>query len=122
MQRDLILKTDFPVKTTNTHKISISVFSYENKEKHPVYASKRRCEEKHFDWYMHYIFIKDFNTFVYVYTFYCVRKQIYCYCQQAFSMEKELIWYIKDYFKINNKQSITMPKRVNKLDSKIKKK
>ena len=45
----------FPVKVRDIHKIEkinsigISVFGYENKEKHPIYVSKKCCEEKHVD-------------------------------------------------------------------------
>ena len=31
--------------------ISISVFGYEDKGKHPIYVSKQFCEEKHIDYY-----------------------------------------------------------------------
>ena len=43
----------FPAKIRDTHKIEnknsigISVFGYENKEKHPIHVSKKYCEEKH---------------------------------------------------------------------------
>ena len=42
----------FPVKTKDNHKlekknsICISFFGYENKEKYPIYVSKRYCKEK----------------------------------------------------------------------------
>ena len=45
----------FPVKVRDMHKtekknsIDISVSVYENKEKHPVYVSKKCCEEKRID-------------------------------------------------------------------------
>ena len=45
----------FPVKIRDIHKIekknsiSISVCGNENKEKHPIYVSKKCCEEKHVD-------------------------------------------------------------------------
>ena len=45
----------FPVKIRDIHKIEIknsigiSVFGYENKEKHPIFVSKQCCEEKHAD-------------------------------------------------------------------------
>ena len=45
----------FPAKIRDIHKveiknsISISVFSYENKEKHPIFLSKKCCEEKYVD-------------------------------------------------------------------------
>ena len=75
MQRDLILKTKFPVKARDIHKIKkknsfrVSVFGYENKEKHPIYVSKKCCEDTHVDLLMigegqkkHYVLIKDFNN------------------------------------------------------------
>ena len=46
---------NFPVKIRDIHKIenlnsiSISVFGYENKEKYPIYVSKKCSEEKHVD-------------------------------------------------------------------------
>ena len=46
---------NFPVKITDIHKLEkknvmgISVFGYENKEKHPIYVSKECCGEKHVD-------------------------------------------------------------------------
>ena len=68
----------FPVKIRDIHKIEkmnsigISVFGYENKEKHPTCISKQCCEEKHVDLLLigggeknHYVLIKDFNTFMY---------------------------------------------------------
>ena len=42
----------FPVNTKDNHKLEkknftcISVFGYENKEKYPIYVSKRYCKEK----------------------------------------------------------------------------
>ena len=69
---------EFPVKIRDIHKIEnknsigISVFGYENKEKHPVYVSKKSCEEKHVDILLiesegkrYYVLITDFDTFMY---------------------------------------------------------
>ena len=63
----------FPVKIRDIHKIGkknsigISNFGYENKEKHPIYVSKKCYEEKHVDLLLigkaeerHYVLIKDF--------------------------------------------------------------
>ena len=79
--KKLTLKTEFPVKIWEIHKIeknssiSISVFGYESKEKHPIYVSKQFCEEKHVDLLLigeegkrRYLLIKDFNTFMYDHT------------------------------------------------------
>ena len=53
----------------------ISVFGHENKEKHPIFVSKKCCEEKHVDLLLtgeevkrHYVLINDFNTFIYDHT------------------------------------------------------
>ena len=77
----------FPVKIRDIHKIEkknsigISVFGYENKEKHPVYVSKKCCEEKHVDILLiesegkrHYVLITDFDTFMYDHTLHRGRK------------------------------------------------
>ena len=71
----------FPVKIRDIHKmekknsIDISVFGYENKEKHPTCMSKKCYEEKHVDPLLigeedktYCVFIKDSNTFMYDHT------------------------------------------------------
>ena len=51
----MILKAEFPVKIRDIPKIEknnfidIIIFGYENNEKHPIYVSKKCCEEKHVD-------------------------------------------------------------------------
>ena len=69
----------FPLKIRDNHRIekknsiSSSVFGYEDKEKYPIYVSKKCCEEKHVDFLLieeeegkrHYFLIKDFNIFMY---------------------------------------------------------
>ena len=93
MQRNLILKTKFPVKITDIHKIKkkhknfigISVFGYENKENHPIYVSKKCCEEKRVDLLLigegkkQYVLIKDFNTFMYDHSLHRGKKYFSCY-------------------------------------------
>ena len=71
----------FPVKSTDIHKIEkrnsigISVFGYENNQKHLLDVPKKYCEEEHVDLLLieeerrsHYVFIKDFNTYMYNHT------------------------------------------------------
>ena len=96
----------------------ISVFGYENKEKHPIYVSKKCCKEKHVDLLLiaeegkrHYVLIKDFNTFMYNHTLHRGRKHFCRYCLQAFSTEEILKCHIKDCFKINGKQRIIIRKK-----------
>ena len=67
----------------------------------------------------HYILIKDFNTFMYDHSLHRGRKQFCRHCLQTFSTEDILKSHIKDCFKINDKQRIIMPKKVNMLHSKI---
>ena len=61
-------------------KKSINIFGDENKEIHPIYVSKKCCEEKYVDLLRigdegkeHYVFIKDFNKFRYDHTLHCGR-------------------------------------------------
>ena len=87
----------FLVKIKDIHKIEkktpigISVFGYENKEKHPIYVSKKCCEEKHVDLLLmgeegkrHYVLTKDFNTFMYNHALHRGRKHFCSYCLQGF--------------------------------------
>ena len=67
----------------------------------------------------HHVLIKDFNTFMYDHTLHCGKKNLCHYCLQAFSTEEILKRHIKDCFKINDKQKIIMPKKINMLNSKI---
>ena len=59
----------------------------------------------------HYIFIKDFNTFIYDYTLHRGRKDFCRYFLQAFSSEELLKSHIKDCIEINGKQRVIMPKK-----------
>ena len=109
----------FLVKIRDIHKIEkkisigISVFGYENKEKHPIYISKKCCDEKYVDLLLivevgkrHYVLIKDFNTFMCHHTLFHGKNHFCCYCLQAFSTEEIIKCHIKDCFKINGKQRI----------------
>ena len=113
-------------KIKKKNSIGISVFGYENKEKHPIYVLKKYCEEKHVDLLAigkegkrHYVLIENFSTFMYDYTLHRGRRHFCRYCLQAFSTEEMLKLYIKDCFKVNGKQRIKMPKKANMLNSKI---
>ena len=92
------------------------LFGYENKEKYPNYILKKCCEEKHVDLLLigerkrHYVLIKDFNTFKYNHTLHHRKKHFCYYCLQAITTEEILKHHIKDWFNINNKQKILMPK------------
>ena len=59
----------------------------------------------------HYVFIKNFSTFMCDYTLHLGKKHFCCYCLYAFVTEEILKRHIKDCFEINNKQSIIMSKK-----------
>ena len=123
----------FPVKIRDIHKItkknliSISIFGYENKEKHPFYISKKCCEEKHVDLLLieegekKYVLIKCFNTFMYNHSLHRGRKHFYRYCLHAFITEEILKCHFKDCFKINGKHRVIMPKKGEYVKFKISK-
>ena len=52
-------------------------------------------------------------------TLYHEKEHFCCYCLQAFSTQEILKRHIKDCFKINGKQRITMAEKMNMLNSKI---
>ena len=91
---------------------------YENKEKYPIYVSKKLFDKKHVDLLLigeegkrHYVLIKYFYTFLYDDTIHHGRKQFCCFCLQAFITEEILKHHIKDCFKVNGEQRIKMPKK-----------
>ena len=123
-------------KIESKNSISISVFGYENKEKHPIYVPKQCCEEKHVDSLLigkrkkrtyqmilihdfNNIPIKEFYTIMYDHSLRRGRKHFCRYCLHAFIAEEILKRHIKDCFKINGKQTIKMPKKVDLLNSEI---
>ena len=112
---------NFPVKIRDSHtlekknSIRISIFGYENKERYQIYASKKCCEEKHVDLLLigegekkYYVFINDFNRFMYDHSLHRGRKHFCRYCLHAFITEEILKRSIKDRFKINGKHTIKM--------------
>ena len=100
----------FPFKIRDIHKIEkknsigISVFGYENKEKHRIYVSKQCCEEKHVDLLLlgdgekKHVLIKDVNTFMNDHSLNRGRKHFCPYYLHAFITEETLKRHIKDCF------------------------
>ena len=88
----------FPLKIRDIHKIEKNnsigngIFGYENKEKYPIYVSKKKCcEEKHIDLLLigegkkHYVLIYDFNRFMYDSCVIHRRRKYFCrYCFTCF--------------------------------------
>ena len=58
----------------------------------------------------HFFIIKDLNTFMYDNTLPRWRKHFCTYCLQAFRAEEKLKYHIKDWFNIDVKQKIKIPK------------
>ena len=57
---------------------------------------------------------------MYDYTLHLGRRHFFRYCLQAFRRAEKLKCHIKDYFKINGRRRIKIPKKmVNTLGSKI---
>ena len=67
----------------------------------------------------HYVLIKDFNAFMYDHVLHRGRKYFCRYCLQAFRTVEKLKCHVKYCFKINGKQTIKMPKKMNMLNSKF---
>ena len=121
----------FPVKIRDIHKIDkdnsigISVSGCENKEKYPIYVSKKCCEKEHVDLLLigqgekkPYVLIKDFNMFMHDHSLHRGRKHFCRYCLHTFITENNLKCHIKDCFKINGKQRIKILKNGEYVKSK----
>ena len=52
----------------------------------------------------HYVFVKDFKTFLYDHTLNHTKKYFCCYCLQAFSTKEISKSQIKGCFKVNGKK------------------
>ena len=97
--------------------MGISVFGYENKEKYPIYVSKKCCKEKHVELIIdrrrrkkHSVLFNDFNRFMYDYSLHRGRKHFCRYSLHAFITEEILNRHSKNHCKIDGKQTIKMPK------------
>ena len=106
------------LKIEKKNSVGVSVFGYENKEKHPIYVSKQCCKEKLVDLLFIgegektlYALIKDFNTFIYDYSLHHGKKHFCRYFLHALIKEEILKRHIKDCFKINGKQTIKLCKK-----------
>ena len=130
--KSLILKTKvqgnirYIHKIQNKNSVASALVFFVVKIKLSNSLSKRCCKEKHIDLVLigeegkrHYVLIKEFNTFMYDHTLDHGKKHFCRYCLQAFSTEEILRRHIKDCYKINGKQRIIMPKKVNLFSTKI---
>ena len=111
---------NFPVSKKDYCKIEvqnnicINVFCYENKVVYPVYLSDQKFSDsvdlllKLDKFKSHYVYIKDFDRFMFNKTK-CKDKKYFCKnCLQCFSSEKILSEHKEDCLVINGKQSVKL--------------
>ena len=114
---------EFPVsikqipKIEDQNNISINVFGYENKNRFPLYVSQKVTkttlnlsliseEEK-----QHYIWIKDFNRFMFKQNKCQQRQYFRRYCLQCFPMKEILNNHTPNCIVVNGKQAVRMSKK-----------
>ena len=110
--------TEFPVKESDFNKIEvqnnncINLFGYENKLVFPIYVSNKKYKNS-IDLLLlirdnksHYVYIKDFNRFMFHKTKQKNKKRFCRSCLQCFSSEKVLIKHKEDCLSINGIQSV----------------
>ena len=112
---------EFPVtikqikKLEQQNKINVNVFGYENKQPHPLFISKEKFED-----YMelllitenennHFVYIKDFNRFMFNQTKHKNKKNFCMHCLQCFSAQEVLDKHKINCIAINGEQAIRMP-------------
>ena len=113
-------RINFPVskkeyyKTKVQNKICINLFGYENKVVYPVYSSDQEFSDS-MDLLLisdkfksHYVYVKDFDRFMFNKTKYKGKKYFCKNCLQSFSSEKILSEHKEDCLVINGKQSVKL--------------
>ena len=111
---------EFPVQEKDFNKIEIknniciNVFGYENRLVFPIYISDQKFKDS-MDLLLlidndksHYVYIKDFNRFMFHKTKNKNKKWFYKSCLQCFSKENVLIKHKEDCLSINGKQSVQL--------------
>ena len=92
--------------------ICINLFGYENELVYPIFTSKQKFKDSmdllllYEDDKSHYVYIKDFNTFMFHKTKNKNKKWFCKSCLQCFSNEKVMIKDKKDCLSINGVQSV----------------
>ena len=120
---------EFPVKEKDFDKIevqnniSINVFGYENKLVFPIYISNKKIKDSMDllllikDNKSHYVYIKDFNRFMFHKTKNKNKKWFCKNCLQCFSSENILIKHKKDCLGINGVQSVKVEEGIIKFEN-----
>ena len=119
-------RIEFPVEEKDFNKIEmmnnvcINVFLYENKLVFPIYISDKNFKDSmdllllKNDNNFHYVYIKDFDRFMF-HKKKQINKKWFCRsCLQCFSSENVLTKHREDCLNINGKQSIRLKKGIIK--------
>ena len=122
-------KIEFPVQEKDFSKIEvqnnicINVFGYENKLVYPIFISKQKFEDSmdllllFEDDKSHYVYIKDFNIFMFHKTKNKNKKWFCKSCLQCFSNEKVVIKHKEDCLSINGVQSVDVEEGIIKVEN-----
>ena len=118
---------EFPVdikqikKIEQQNEININVFGYENKQSYPLRISKEKFED-HMellliseDMNKHFVYIKDFNRFMFNQTKHNDKKHFCMHCLQCFSTQDVLDGHKLNCIVINGEQAIRMPSKDNNI-------
>ena len=106
------------IKIEVKNDICINVFGYQNGLVFPIYVSDQKCEDSRdlllliHDDKSHYVYIKDFNRFLFHKTKNKNKKWFCRSCLQCFSSESVLIKHKKNCLNINGKQSVKLEKGI----------
>ena len=120
---------EFPVQEKDFSKIevynniSINLFGYENELVYLIFISKQKFEDSmdllllYEDDKLHYVYIKDFNTFMFHKTKNKNKKWFCKSCLQCFSNEKVMKKHKEDCLSINGTQSVDAEEGIIKLEN-----
>ena len=118
----LLKEKDFK-KIEVQNNISVNVFGYEDKLVFPIYISNKNFDDS-IDLLLllednksHYVYIKDFNTFMFHKTKNKNKKRFCKSCLQCFSNEKVLIKHKEDCLSINGVQSVKVEEGIIKFEN-----
>ena len=113
---------DIP-KIEENNNISVNVFGYESKSTFPIYLSSKQSEtplnllliSDEVTFNQHYVYIKDFDRFMYNKTSHHNKKHFCMFCLQSFCTLDILNEHKNNCLEINKKQNIIMPKPESKV-------
>ena len=110
-------------KTEVKNNICINVFDYEDELVFPIYVSDQKFEDS-MDLLLlidndksHYVYMKDFDRFMFHKTKNKSKKWFCKGCLQCFSSENVLIKHKKECLSINGKQSVKLEEEIIELEN-----